>query len=202
MRIRFSMKWLLAGMVYVAVAAAAIAQGHWSYAAILWMATFFAVTYALTVAIFARGARQIAAAGFAIASLAIVACMRFAPGSLPTSRFVAALASAQAPIPTTVYATPTPVIPAAPGRPPGTYYPAPAPQPSPPIAAQPYYPPGGPVFATYVAPPAVTISYDNGEVAAVRVRAANAIATMAAGVIGGVLAAVGFRRGRQEPDAV
>ena len=43
---RYSMKWILAAMVYVAIAAAAFSQDTWVYADLLWLAAFVAFGYA------------------------------------------------------------------------------------------------------------------------------------------------------------
>lgn len=91
MGFRFSLKWLLVGTVYVALAAAAFAQGQWGYADLLWAATFLAVAYAVTAAIVARGRRQAAAAGFSVAAALLVLCVQFAPETLATARLVGAL---------------------------------------------------------------------------------------------------------------
>lgn len=200
---RFSLKWLLAGTVYAAIAAAAFAQAHWSYADILWIATFFAVTYALSAAIFARGPRRGAATGFAIANLLMLVCLQYSPESLPTSRLIAA-------------AMPVIETPSAPSLPALTAY---APMPAPPTASVtvPYtvvrvLPDGRKVSETrtrvvtptpaapayypqpVLAAPAPT--YDDGAKFGVRIRAGNAVGTMFAGLVGGVLGAAAFRRGR------
>jgi hypothetical protein len=87
---RFSMKWILAGMAYAAVAAAAFSQQTWVYADILWMASLLAVVYAGLVAVFARGRRQAAAIGFVVGSLAFAACVFAGSSSVPTYRILTA----------------------------------------------------------------------------------------------------------------
>lgn len=44
---RFSLKWILFGMAYVALAAAALTQNHWAYADLLWLAAFVAICMAI-----------------------------------------------------------------------------------------------------------------------------------------------------------
>lgn len=52
---RFSLKRILAGTVYVAIAAAAFSQTTWVYADVLWATSLLAVAYVATLATFARG---------------------------------------------------------------------------------------------------------------------------------------------------
>jgi hypothetical protein len=84
----FSLKWLLAGSAYTALAAAALSTGHWAYVDVLWAVTFFAVAYAILGALFARDKRQIVAAGFAVASILLLTCLHLSPDSVPTARLV------------------------------------------------------------------------------------------------------------------
>jgi hypothetical protein len=195
---RFTIKWLLAGTLYAALAAAAWSQAHWSYAALLWVATFFAVTYALTAAICVRGRRQAAAVGFAVASVMLAVCLHFAPESLPIGRLVAA-------------AAPPPATPSAP------YFPQPAVTAPRTVSYQvaTIAPDGKPVYETrtrvvQVATPGLTATgpavaptpilpyapaFDM-EGAMARTRAANAVATMLAGLVGSMLGVVAHRRAR------
>jgi hypothetical protein len=83
---RYSIKWLLAGMVYVAIAAAAFAQPHWAYVGVLWTAAFCALAYAMIVGLFARGPERVLAVGFVITSLMWLACVQFAPTTFPISQ--------------------------------------------------------------------------------------------------------------------
>jgi hypothetical protein len=66
---RFSVKWLLAGTAYVAVAAASFsfAERTWVYGEILQGMTMAAFVYAVLIWIVRRGNSQLIAAGFAIA---------------------------------------------------------------------------------------------------------------------------------------
>jgi hypothetical protein len=88
---RFSLKWILAGMAYAAVAAAAFSQETWVYADVLWAASLLAIVFAAILACFARGRRQIAAAGFEFASACFLLCLIFGDaGSVPTTRLLLA----------------------------------------------------------------------------------------------------------------
>ena len=64
MGIRFSLKWLLTAMVYVALAAAAFTQDHWAWADVLWLVSFVAVCYAAALAFNAAGERRSRSIGF------------------------------------------------------------------------------------------------------------------------------------------
>jgi hypothetical protein len=94
---RFSLKWILIAVVYVAVAAAALSQTTWVYADLLWAASLLAVVYAGLIAGFARGRRQAAAAGFVAASACFCICLYFANDSVPTRRLLVAANVGQAP---------------------------------------------------------------------------------------------------------
>ena len=88
---RYSMKWILAAMVYVAIAAVAFSQGAWAYGDVLWLATFIAVCYAAMLACFVPGAGRTRTGGFVIAAVFFLACLQFSPGSVPTTRIVKAV---------------------------------------------------------------------------------------------------------------
>lgn len=130
---RFSLKWLMAGMAYVALAAAAFGTAHWAYADALWAVAFSAVVYSAIVAILARGCRQYVTVGFVLACLWLTVQQQIAGSSVPTAHFFTAI----------VLSTSEPI--------------------------------------------------DSKEYAARR-RAANSLATMLAGLVGGVLGAVAWRR--------
>lgn len=87
---RFSLKWLLTLMAYVALAAVAFnrALDDWIYSDLLAAITFCALTYAVVLAFFSRGSHRGAAIGFAVASLFYIACLRFLPNETPTARLV------------------------------------------------------------------------------------------------------------------
>jgi hypothetical protein len=87
-RMAFSIKGLLALTGYAAMAAAAIATGHWAFVDLLWAITFLAIAYATIVAVFARGRRQKIAGGFAATALLLLACLGFSPDSVPTGRII------------------------------------------------------------------------------------------------------------------
>jgi hypothetical protein len=93
------MKWALAAMAYVAVAAAAFSRQTWVFADLLWAASLLAVVFAALVAGFDRGRRQIAAAGFVVASGCFLLCMALDQNAVPTNRLLAAAGIyAQAPV--------------------------------------------------------------------------------------------------------
>ena len=138
---RFSLKWLLAGTVYVAIAAAAFARPHWAYVQLLRGVTFFAIVYALIVAIFGRGHRQVAAAGFVIATSLLLLYAHVYPVSMPTPR----------------------------------------------------------VYDALVTPSAITTPGGETKLNQ-RVDVFEAVGTMAAGLVGAVLGAVAYRRGRVERE--
>jgi len=94
MRFRFSLKWLLLVMVYAAVAAAAFSHGHWAYADLLWTASIVAFGYALLLVCVERGPRQTTALGFVIFFACYLMCLFVAPDSLPTSHLLVALGAA------------------------------------------------------------------------------------------------------------
>jgi hypothetical protein len=91
---RFSLKWILAAVVYVAVAAAAFSQASWVYADILWAVSLLAIVWATLMMFLTRGRARAAAAGFLLASGAFLLCV--AAGLLlggnvvPTSRILVA----------------------------------------------------------------------------------------------------------------
>jgi hypothetical protein len=87
---RFSLKWILAGTLYVAVAAAAFGRGAWYYADALWSMTLLAVVYAILVSAFTIGRQRIVAAGFVVASVCFVFCVAFGSDAVPTARLLAA----------------------------------------------------------------------------------------------------------------
>jgi hypothetical protein len=87
---RFSLKWILAGMAYVAIAAAAFARDEWWYTDILSALTLLAVVYAILVTAFASGRRRIAAAGFVVASISFIFCAAYGGDGVPTTRLLGA----------------------------------------------------------------------------------------------------------------
>ena len=90
---RYSMKWILAAMVYVAIAAAAFSQPGWVYADLLWLATFLAFSYAIIVAWLIPGAARARAGGFVIVAACFVTCLHLSPVDVPARRILAAIHS-------------------------------------------------------------------------------------------------------------
>jgi hypothetical protein len=195
---RFSMKWVLLGMAYVAVAAAAFSQGHWVYADLLWLSTFLAICYAVLTAATSNGVKRAIAAGFAIFALAFALCAQFADGTTPTRRLLLAagveewtsfppqISSPSTSSPWTLQVTSNGQ---SYGQPYYPDYPVPAANASVAlgaIAAQ-------PTLTAVVAPP-IEMPFIS------KLRAANAVGAMLLGLIGGCLAAAAFRRHRTAGD--
>ena len=187
---RYSLKWGLLGMAYVALAAAAFGQGHWAYADLLWLATFGAICLAMLIAIFGTGAKRAGGVGFALFALALAMCMQFAPDSIPTRRiFLAAelrsYASVQASTP--AYAQYRVAPPATLSNPVATGY------------SQPYYP--GDPFA--LSPQPVPVAFPSGMVEPpinTKLRAANSLGVMLAGIVGCWLGIATYRRQQKEVE--
>jgi hypothetical protein len=72
-RMRFSLKWILAAMVYVAIAAAALRPSGKGYVMALWAFSISVIVCAFVLAIFGEGQRRIAAFSFAFATVAFFA---------------------------------------------------------------------------------------------------------------------------------
>lgn len=180
---QFSMKWLLAGMVYVAVVAAAFSQPGWAYAELLWLTAAAALVYCILLACYARGQRQAGAAGFAVAFLGYLACLQFAPHSLPTAQALAAVGLGR----NDSVVTMTPM-------PPMVIYPQ---------APTPYQGSGGMQPPVYAPPmqvqPTPIMPYVQADLLfPQRLRAAHAVATTWSGVAGSLLGLLAFRRTLRE----
>jgi hypothetical protein len=74
---RFSLKWLLIGTAYAAVAAAALTQDSWIWADIVWALSLVAFAFAFVVACLARGPRQAAGLGFVAFVGSYLLCLHF-----------------------------------------------------------------------------------------------------------------------------
>jgi len=85
------MKWLLAGMVYVAVAAAAFTQAERGWGDALWVISHLAICYAAGLAIYGAGERRARALGFLMGALALVITLEVSPDRVPVGRIVGAL---------------------------------------------------------------------------------------------------------------
>jgi hypothetical protein len=187
---RFSLKWILAAMVYAAIAAAAFSQETWVYADILCAVSLLALGYAVMLIIYARGERQAAAAGFAVFMVLLAACLLMAPQSVPSYRILAAAGVGQTPMTPGPLAAPPPatwVTPASPRMLSVTGSTAAA-------TYSPYAPPANasltvsatPVFFPTAVMPDITF----------KLRAFNAIATMIIGLLGCVLGVAAYRRAK------
>ncbi len=181
MGLRFSIRWLLAAMLYTAIAAAALTQDHWAYADVLWLATFLAFAYAVLLACYLRGERQARAVGFAVVAACVVLCLVFVPDALPTQRILAACGVGQDQL---VFAPP-------PTMATGTF-----------VASQPV-PMSYGVASTgssgswtlqqrYAS--SIAVASQPSTSAALKLRAANALTAMLAGLVGCVLGVAAFRR--------
>jgi hypothetical protein len=190
---RFSIKWMLVGTVYAALVAAAFATGQWPYASALWVATFFAVVYALALGALARGRSRAAAIGFAIGSVALELCLQFAPGGVPTARIVSAALPPQAqPLATAPVAPPTASWYLSPKQPANLASGAvPAVQPLPAFASSNYL--------SGTTTPIINVR-DIEEMFAARVQTANALAAMVAGIVGSFLGVAAYRQGQRESE--
>jgi hypothetical protein len=88
--VRFSLKWILAGMVYVAIAAAAIARGEWYYADVVLGLTIVGLTFAVVTAIYSRGKRQACAVGFTVGCASFLGYLQFGGQTSPAWRLIEA----------------------------------------------------------------------------------------------------------------
>jgi hypothetical protein len=194
---RFSLKWILAGMAYVAIAAAAFGRGNWYYADLLWAVTLLAVVYGILVTAFARGRRQVAAAGFVVASVCFVLCVAFGSDAVPIERLLIASGVGKSGVPVatqTVVQTVNVAVPV-PSSPYPPSWPSPSAVPSQPAARYSYTPApmAAPAMPTPTAPvaPVDFASY---------VRAANAVATLAFGLMGSLVGLMAFRASGHQHD--
>ncbi len=188
---RFSLKWILAAMVYAAIAAAAFSQETWVYADILCAVSLLALGYAVMLIIYARGERQAAAAGFAVFMVLLAACLLMAPQSVPSYRILTAAGVGQTPI------TPMPKGPSA-----QALIWSPAAPSTLSATGDPYTP----TYPTYSAPAASARVSLIGPTFAQqpvimpditsKLRAFNAIATMTIGLLGCLLGVAAYRRAK------
>jgi hypothetical protein len=190
---RFSLKWVLFGMAYVALTAAALTQDQWAYADLLWLTTFLAICWAIVTAIFSNGSRRAAAIGFAIFAVGFAACAQVAETSIPTRRFLLAAGVPEYPFIQPSPYQPSPVLYATPQLAPPTTF---SPSNSNPIAVQPvpaYAPPSTVSVVTFASSP-IELPFIS------KVRAANSFSSMFLGLIGAWLAAAAYRRHRLSND--
>lgn len=191
---RFSLKWILAAMVYAAIAAAAFSQETWVYADILGAVSLLALGYAVMLIIYARGERQAAAAGFAVFMVLLAACLLMAPQSVPSYRILTAAGVGQTP-PSMPISAPQPAMAAT------STWSAPA------VSSRVIL--NGvtsQIYPTYVAPASgATLAVSAAPVffpapiipdITSKLRAFNAIATMIIGLIGCLLGVAAYRRAK------
>jgi len=169
---RYSLKWILAGTAYAALAAAGLSRGTWVYADLLWAASLVGFGCAVLLACFTRGAPQVAAAGFVVFAACFLVCLEFAPGSVPTRRLLVAAGIGAGPS-VTVQNPPS------------------APSPADPFADDPFgSPAAAPAFQGRPRnPPSLTTPVDLTSF----IRAGHATGMMALGVLGYVLGSLIFR---------
>ena len=183
MGIRFSMKWLLAGMVYVALAAAALTRPHWGWADVLWALSFIAVCYAATLAFNFTGERRSRAVGFLIGSLLYAGALHLSEDVGPLARLVIASA------PATNAALPAYM--ASPRRASATTgIPGWSATMSPQISA-----PATPYQSFIAVSPLAAPNYG------LQIRTANAVGVMLAGLIGSILSALTYRKSQARSHA-
>ena len=196
---RFSLKWILAAVAYVAIAAAAFSQQSWVYADILWAVSLLTIVFAALMAFLARGKSRAAAAGFLAASICYLACLAFGQITrndvVPTKRLL--IASGYAPnspwATFTGFPTPTAAF-AAPATSSNLWQAAP-------VASQPLLQaaPAASPYTLSIASPTATIAAAPMPVPVVAdfamyVRAANSVGMMFFGVLGIVVGLFAFKR--------
>jgi hypothetical protein len=74
---RFSLKWMLAGMVYVAISAAAFGTGKWYFVDAVKSFSLLIIVYCIGLAVAARGRVQVSAICFLAATFGFLASLRF-----------------------------------------------------------------------------------------------------------------------------
>lgn len=192
MGFRFSIKWLLVAISYAAIAAAALTQSHWAYADVLWFATFLAFVYAVLLACFLRGPGQARAVGFAVVCAALAVCLLVAPDVVPTQRILQATGVGQEQI----------VFGGGSGRmgsggiASGIVVPSTVNSYSG-WTATTNLPSGGLAFTASPTPTTmISLTPDY----ALKLRSANALATMLAGLLGALLGALAYRHAKRTPQ--
>ena len=181
---RFSLKWILAAMVYAAIAAAAFSQESWAYADVLCAASLLALGYAVVLIVYARGARQAAATGFAVFMILLASCMQLSPESIPTLRILTAAGG----IPTPILPSPTIGFPATGSA---TFNSSGAI-----VTGSSSFTPSTATWALRPTPISLFPASPPFDISP-KLRAANAIATMTIGLVGCLLGIVAFRRARR-----
>ena len=194
---RFSLKWILVGVAYFALAAAAVSQPWWVYADVLWTVSLLAVAYAALLTAFARGRRRAAAAGFVVAGIGFLGCVLWSSlggrESVPTRRLLSAAGIGQSDM------TPQPMY-YAPPLVQGNVYPAPVPV-SPAVTVDPADPTSAPVATPAPAGPQVAVyqPYRPTPVTdAMAIRAGNAAGVMLFGAAGCLLGLIAYKTARRE----
>jgi hypothetical protein len=86
MRLSFSLTYVLLAIGFIALGCAAFTQESELCAELLWVLTVFAACYALLAVCYLRGMRQAAALGFLVLWLAYLACVIYVPHRTPARR--------------------------------------------------------------------------------------------------------------------
>src|SRR5262245_11032934 len=88
---RFSIRWLLLIMAYVALLAATVGTQNRFLVDLVWMLTLLAFCYMVVAALLQRGKRQAMAIGFVVLAATHVVCLYLVPFTTPAVRFYQAL---------------------------------------------------------------------------------------------------------------
>jgi hypothetical protein len=191
MGFRFSIKWALAAIAYVALAAAALTQTGWAYASLLWFAAFAAFVYAVLLACYARGRRQARAVGFALGALSLAACVHIAPANVATDQLLRSVGVIKDQI----------VFGATASMPPAGVFTAPVGSPTPVFNAYGFNQGATGTLSITARPSGPTVVATTQADTELKVRAANAIAAVLAGLLGMLLASLAFAKSQPQPVA-
>jgi hypothetical protein len=87
---RYSLRWLLLAMAYVALVAGAIRSGSFLLADVVWAVTLCAVCYTAVVACIANEKVRAMAIGFVVLAAVYIGCAFLVPHHVPGARFIPA----------------------------------------------------------------------------------------------------------------
>jgi hypothetical protein len=88
---RYSIKWLLVVMAYIALIVAAITSLNRTLASIAWLLSYCTICYALVVSFIAGDQRRAMAIGFVVLAVGHILCIYLAPRELPALRMLSTL---------------------------------------------------------------------------------------------------------------
>jgi hypothetical protein len=183
---RFSLKWILAAMVYAAIAAAAFSQQSWVYSDLLCAASLLALGYAVVLIIYSRGARQAAAVGFAVFMILLAVCIQAVPESVPTLRILTAAGINGQELAPLTPAAPMPATGMATFSSAGTI-----------ATGNLNFTPSTTVWAAPTLYPISSLTGNVEPIIKLKLRAANAVATMVIGLLGCLLGVLAFHRAQR-----